>query len=729
MFLDTYRIKNFRRFKDVYINLSNNKNSDNESVKDNISIFVGSNNSGKTSATQALMMFLSGEKSKFSLFDFNSSIWKELDEIGNKSSEGDNEITLPSIILDLWFDIKEEDLYLIIPLLPSLSWRDSKIGLRIEFCSQNSANTLKNYREERKKSEDIEKQYNDTDRNYSPWPSSLTDYLKKKLTEEFELRYYVLDYAYFNEDYTEKDEYKPLLLNGELKGGAYINSLIRIDCLNAQRHLSDPSSKKQDSGRAEDLSKRLSRFYQRNLEQLEQSHDVLSALYYSENELNKHLQEVFEGTLNSLSRLGYPGIYNPELEIKSALNPASIMSQDARVHYKIDGSSISLPDTYNGLGLKNLIYMVVEILDFHETWQKQENKPLIHLIIIEEPEAHLHTQLQQVFIEKVLNLVESIGNDKSRSQMIVTTHSPHILYKSDFKSIRYFKRNINKGIGQTTSVLNLSDLPKKLPPKDIKFLEKYIKLTHCDLFFSDAAILVEGNVERLLLPIMIEKVAPTLNSSALCILEVGGAFGHRFKELIYFLGINTLIITDLDSVIGTYNNSCPTTEIGAKTSNPTLKEWLPKKDKISDLLEATEDEKEGYIDGGNGAKVRVAYQVGTELIINGKSETLCGRTLEESFGIENFNWCQNGDGKDVGLKLETEPNCGEDIVKELHNTVKSKSFDKTNFALQIMYCDDKWVVPKYIKEGLEWLDEIMQNNKGVKDTSLESQKITEVVEA
>lgn len=60
--------------------------------------------------------------------------------------------------------------------------------------------------------------------------------------------------------------------------------------------------------------------------------------------------------------------------------------------------------------------------------------------------------------------------------------------------------------------------------------------------------MAEGNVERLLLPIMISKAATSLRSSCTCILEVGGAFGHKFKSLIEFLGIVTLIITDVDSV-------------------------------------------------------------------------------------------------------------------------------------------------------------------------------------
>jgi predicted ATP-dependent endonuclease of OLD family len=303
-----------------------------------------------------------------------------------------------------------------------------------------------------------------------------------------------------------------LLLDGEPSGAAILRSIIKVDNLSAQRHLADPSSGSgSGAGRTEDLSKRLSRFYKRNLDQRQDDHSALRALFDSETGLNEHLADVFKDTLGRLSKLGYPGLNNPKLEIKSALNPATIMSsQDARVHYVLgDGSdALTLPDTYNGLGFKNLIYMVVEILDLHARWlaDKEKRSPL-HLIFIEEPEAHLHAQLQQVFIRNVLDLMKEEGEDESafHSQTVVTTHSPHILYERGFQPIRYFRRQ-NVGGEQTTDVLNLSALySQNLNDRD--FLQRYLKLTHCDLFFADAAILVEGNVERLLLPVMIEKEA------------------------------------------------------------------------------------------------------------------------------------------------------------------------------------------------------------------------------
>ena len=118
------------------------------------------------------------------------------------------------------------------------------------------------------------------------------------------------------------------------------------------------------------------------------------------------------------------------------------------------------------------------------------------------------------------------------------------------------------------------------------FLLQYMKLTHCDLFFADAAILVEGNVERLLLPLMIEKEAPQLKSNYLSILELGGAFAHKFKNLIHFLGLTALVITDLDSVL-------PKPEKGANGEDG--KVAAPVEDQVEDEEDLEEDADAGRL--------------------------------------------------------------------------------------------------------------------------------------
>lgn len=746
MHLHSYRLRNFRRLRDVHVELASD-----------ISIFVGANNSGKTSATQAMQMFLSGSKDAFSLYDFSSHVWPLLDEIGEREGQI-AEAEFPTISLDLWFEVGADDLYLVIPILPSTAWAGTLLGVRVELAPKNIAELSQRYRAARDDGRAKAAALAGGAGDYVPWPRSLSAYLLDELKHEYELRYFVLDHTKFDAKFQAEEGYQPLPLGNDPSGAAVLKSLIKVDFLNAQRHLADPSSASGGGGRSEDLSKRLSRFYQRNLDQRQDDHQALKALFESEVGLDKHLAVVFKDTLERLGRLGYPGLNNPRLEIKSALNPASILTQDARVHYIVGEGvqTIMLPDTYNGLGFKNLIYMVVEVLDLQERWKAEEEKRApLHLIFIEEPEAHLHAQLQQVFIRNILDLLVIPGEagGSFASQAVITTHSPHILYERGFQPIRYFRRDLVES-DQVTEVLNLSAFySQETEHRD--FLQRYLKLTHCDLFFSDAAVLVEGNVERLLLPIMISKAAASLRSSCICILEVGGAFGHKFKSLIEFLGIVTLIITDVDSVtlfpanhdgddddddeleieveppegeavdeiealldgdappapigeaadpapVSRYGKKCLPSVAGAVTSNQTLVKWLPAKQSIDDLFAATEQEKETPADGTT--RVRVAYQTPVPVVWNGHNVELAGRTLEEAFGLENAEWCQSAEQRKLGMRLRGALADPAALAAGLHKRVSGDKFDKTKFALGVLTArPEEWQVPAYIRDGLIWL--------------------------
>lgn len=762
MKLQAYRLQNYRRLRDVVIELD-----------DEISIFVGANNSGKTSAVQGLYSMLRGEAKKFELFDFSAALWAEIDAIG-RTLPGDDDAPkqLPSILLDLWFRVGEDDLATAMSLLPSTEWDGKCVGIRVAFEPRDPHALVRTFHELHEKANNaanalmarrsagVEAGAENAAAlvadpgEYKPWPESLTKYLTKELNKEYTFRYYVLDERAFV-GYQPKDtDYEPLPLGKEPGGAAILKSLVRVDFLRAQRHLDDPDAGSSD--RAESLSRRLSRFYHRNLEKRGDDHVALKALDTSEKELNFHLEEVFSDTLKRLAKLGYPGVNNPEIVIRAALDPTTVLGQDAKVHYLVPGAiTAQLPDSYNGLGFKNLVYMVVELLDLHEQWKAEEDKRApLHLVFIEEPEAHLHAQIQQVFIRNVLRLLEDANDHATffHTQLVVTTHSPHILYERGFSPIRYFRR-VSDQLDHNTEVRNLSlfktgasDAPAR------EFLQRYLKLTHCDLFFSDAVILVEGNVERLLLPAMIESAAKRLRSSALTILEVGGAFAHRFQELIAFVGLTTLVITDLDSVKvktdaedaveqdagagGTIDgdndddlkpfeledddeaapggkkkskkrgSTCHAHVEGAFTSNQTLISWIPKKRLVAELWEVTAEQKTLSLAEGTNAEVRVAYQTKVLVRVGSTTSQLCGRTLEEAFGLENSDWCQAEANRAVGLKLKRAPNSPEELAEKLHDRVVGKNFDKTRFALEVLASGplNCWKVPTYIAEGLAWLE-------------------------
>ena len=267
---------------------------------------------------------MSGAKDRFSLYDFSSACWKDFDELGNHLDGCAVQSEVPSISLDLWFEVAASDLYLVIPLLPSTAWHGTQVGIRIGFAAAYPMELLRRFRTARAdaqaKAAALDRRENE---KYVPWPKSLTDYLKNQLQNEFELKYYVLDRAQFDDTYKSQAGYEPLLLRKEPGGAAILKSLVKVDNLSTQRHLADPAASAGTSaGRSEDLSKRLSRFYRRNLDQRQEDHSALRALFDSETGLNEHLTDVFRDTLDRLSKLGYPGLHNPRLEIKSALEPS-----------------------------------------------------------------------------------------------------------------------------------------------------------------------------------------------------------------------------------------------------------------------------------------------------------------------------------------------------------------------------------------------------------------------
>lgn len=724
MHLKSFVARNFRRLKEIRVALS-----------ETTTIFVGANNSGKTSATHLFQLFL-GESGQFSIHDFSADCWDTFNKFDPGKPDGPS--NLPTISMDLWFDVDENNLHRVIDLLPDLDWQDKPIGVRMAFEPRDEAALFTNYLEAREDAAAIgpRDKYGDQAGAYKPWPLNLYDYLSKRLSTEYQIFYYKLDFDQFDDKLSPVADYKPLRLDG---GSKVVESIIRVDFLNAQRYLTDTEAR----GRAEDLSKRLSRFYMRNLQKRNPDLEALRALAESENRLNDHFADVFAPTLAQLSKLGYPGLANAELVIRTDLKADSLLSGSAQVHYSVAGvvpndeSSvvITLPDKYNGLGFKNLIYMVVEILDFHHARiESEESRPPVHIVMIEEPESHLHAQLQQVFVRHIQELVGDVI-DGLGTQFVVTTHSSHIVYE-DFRSIRYFCRLEREDEFHYTDVKDLSTFYDNEEDATRDFLLQYLRLTHCDLFFADAAILVEGNVERLLLPLIIGKTCSELEACHLTILEVGGAFAHKFQKLIEFLGLTCLIITDLDSVSTAADGeddaderepgeeveappdsegevasskklkSCLAGVAGAVTANQTLKQWVPGLTSIEDLLNLEPYRKAQ----GSGrlftASVRVAYQTRQPVSWRGETGEFAGRTLEEAFALQNLEWCQEKTNSALGLRVTTTD--GKDNLTGLASGIFSRvrNLDKTRFALAVISADrDAWVPPTYIVEGLGWLAE------------------------
>lgn len=694
----TFRAENFRRLKNVRVDLEADQ-----------TVFVGANNSGKTSGTHLFKRFLQPQRVPFQIYDFTADCWEAFNSFDVEN--GDPDLELPRIVLDLWFEVDVANLHRVKPLLPGLDWNGEPLGLRLSYQPKDGPQLVADFKEAR---DQAQVPANTSTTPYLPWPQTLVDYLTKKLANQYEIAYFVLDAHHCNGDLVPDPAHALSPLDpGRSTGAKAVDALLRVDFLDAQRHLSDLEISR---GRGEDLSRRLGQYYSRHLQHPAEDIELLAAVADSEGRLNSHFEKVFAPILERLREVGYPGVANPELVVRSTVDAYDILASTGQVFYELPGGAaaagsaeVQLPDQYNGLGFKNLIYMVVEMVDLHEAWAHDEARAPVHLVMVEEPESHLHAQLQQVFIDKIRAVLPE-DDPGFCTQLVVTTHSPHIVYESDFRPIRYFARVGKSGGPHLSEVRNLSLFYDQEEETTRDFLQQYIKLTHCDLFFADGAVLVEGNVERLLVPLIIDRVLPGLRSCHLTILEVGGAFAHRFARLIDFLGLTTLVITDLDSVDPAAKRaSCMVDVPGAVTANQTLAAWVPGLTSIAELLAADDDQK--TLTGAG--PVRVAYQTRQPATWADENTGLTGRTLEEAFALQNLAWTQDVEQQLLGLQVADSKTLDLDqLHAAIYERIKGR-FDKTGFALGVMADPESgWVAPEYIVEGLQWLLTELQQEDG-----------------
>ncbi len=173
----------------------------------------------------------------------------------------------------------------------------------------------------------------------------------------------------------------------------------------------------------------------------------------------------------------------------------------------------------NGLGYNNLIYTAIVLGDLK---QRKEIEPESYVaLLLEEPEAHLHPQLQNLFF----NYLNKLGKEEG-FQVFITSHSPTITAKADLSAVIVLQ-NQSSGI----SCLPLTETG--LSTENMKYLHKFLDVTKAQLFFSRGVILVEGISEALLMKICSTKMGEDYNieRAGIEIVNINGVAFEHFGKL------------------------------------------------------------------------------------------------------------------------------------------------------------------------------------------------------
>lgn len=665
------------------------------SIEEDLSVIIGKNNTGKTSLLSILDRFLGESKSSFEFHDFNKKYLASKFPFNQEEVLSAEEYDPFYISLTMHIEYNETD-YIgnLSKLFMSLDPKDKTAIIRFEYVMTYEL-------------------YLSAAKDYTTYCSkagkkkrTIREYVEKNHSKYFKQVIKSVNPA-------DTNEYV------EIKEKSDIQRIINFKYIKAIRDVNNLDEAK---AKSQTLSKLAVKYCEaRRQETLDESllDDVLKE---SDVKLDQSYKKIFKDVITDIERFSY-GKGEAKISVKSMLSASTLIKENANVVYSKETEF--LPEEYNGLGYMNLFAMIfyinIQIDEFRKITKTNQVPADINLLYIEEPEAHTHPQMQYVFIKNIQAKLQEgrkgkEGEDEINLQMILSSHSSHIVSQSDFEKIKFFYRE-NDAIFSK----NLSDLKTEMIDSGedgenrFRFLKQYLTLERSELFFADKVIFIEGDTERILINAMMQKTDMAnkhtegyvpLMSQNISVVEVG-AYSHVFDEFISYLGIKALIITDIDSTKAkiasngrTYYEACKVSA-GETTSNASLKHYfkgisfdklksMKKSEKV--LTKSTEGK---WVSDSKGM-VRIAYQT--------MQNRYHARSFEDAFICCNYEFVKQHKDKFKGLKNRNTIKDSKGAYYEIANKCIDK---KSAFATDILYFSDdnysNWIIPDYIKEGLEWL--------------------------
>ena len=655
MYISRIKIQNFRLLKDSTLDL-----------KKDLSLLIGKNNTGKTSILVLLEHFFENKKLHYE--DFSISLRKDINALSETTDIDKLSIRL---FVDIQYDEKD-DLSNLSDFILDLD-PDIKVVKILFECSIDKKSLLKKLSEQ--ENED-----------------------KIKFIQKNLLKYLVTKiYAYNDNDYTGNNyvsEFRHKLIEKELKS---VTSLIDFEVIHARRNVASSEDRKKAPLAALTTSYFNSK-HDSNTPDVNVA-AINSLLADMDEKLEAQYTPIFENFLKNAKEF----LEIENLNVKSDIQSKALFDNSSVVTY--GGVDDVLPEHLNGLGYMNILHLLLELERRKDKFEKSGSS--LNLLFIEEPEAHTHPQMQYVFSKNI----KSILSDVKNLQTLITSHSPHIVSHSNFKDIRYLK-----AVDGAVEIKNFhSELEKeyKSEPEQFKFLEQYLNIQSAELFFASKVMFIEGITERMLLPLFIKQIDENesklnpdyipLTSQNVSIIEVG-ANAVAFSKFLEFIGIKTLVITDLDTTKEavskkgktTYKASPVADKDSKYTSNMSLRHFLDSPKDYSD--KEWGDWYKELIDRKSVClleNIKVAYQS----IESGYH----GRSFEDSFVSINLDQIKKIKGELWGLKNTSDLDKDLDFYTLTNSILDKKSDFAASLLFQSLSKGVVWNIPAYIAEGLKWI--------------------------
>ena len=371
----------------------------------------------------------------------------------------------------------------------------------------------------------------------------------------------------------------------------------------------------------------------------------------------------------------------------------------------------------NSLGYNNLLY-IASILAELTLDDEDDEQPLFKLLLIEEPEAHLHPQLQI----RLLNHLKSVAEENKNVQVIVTTHSTVLASSVELESIIH----LSKSQAPVATPLRTCGLHST----SSQFINRWLDVTKSNLLFASGVILVEGIAEQMIIPTLAKIVLKdqkdgykSLEDLGISTINLNGIYFKHFMQL--YCNIKT---TD-DPKEKDVGQNIPVRCAGLTDLDPPkkIKKEIPDPENAGETKEVSEDfiPYEGNMKNGTNHALKLVDSISKST--DARLFVSKYKTLEYDLAMEGNNaalmsgiiaslWPKPKENESPVIKeftamskIDWTEKSPKEVAEAAHKILKRIDDDNIGKGMFAQVMTDKiqsegfiFTVPEYIKNAILW---------------------------